>query len=156
MLNGFYVAQVRIQPSFTQLRRDDPAKPSPSGIDVAVELLDQFGDPIKAVGKFRFEIFRYQGAFNDVRGRRFEQNGIQEIDLTSADLNNKHWDRITRNYRFHLNVPELQTQQGRIVLQVTFTREHYRMQDSLVINRTAPKPTNKPDCTADDGIIKDL
>ena len=82
---------------------------------------DQFGDPIKSLGTVRFEIFEYRPATSDARGKRFDPDGTQTVDLTDPAVNQRHWDTISRSYRLNLKLPQLPQQIGKIVLQATFT-----------------------------------
>ena len=131
---GFQVAEVRLHRSFTYI--DEKEENEPGRIEVYLTLHDQYGDPFKAQGEFRFEIFQYQPAASDPRGGRFSVHGMQEFDLIKLDVNQKHWDGTTRNYRFSLALPELTDKQKPIVLQVTFTDlSKIRFEDMLVLER---------------------
>jgi hypothetical protein len=101
-----------------------------------VQLKDQFGDPIKALGVFRFEIYRYQPAVADPRGKRFTIEGIQEFKLNEVQENQNRWDSITRSYRMNLKYPPEAARVKKIVLQVTFTMEpEYRVRDILELDK---------------------
>ena len=106
-------------------------------IEVCVQLKDQFGDPIKAMGMFRFELYRYQSAVSDPRGKRFKTDKKLQINLSDVDENQKKWDSITRSYRLKLDLPPeaVPVKGKKIVLQVTFTMEpEYRLRDILELN----------------------
>ena len=125
---GFRVDQVYLNPSFTRLVPQGDKKEGPSDrIDVFVELRDQYGDPIKAVGRFRFEFYHCPAkASPDLRGKRF---GVLQIDLTEVGENQVRWDKITRSYRIPLELPEKLSQ---LVLQVTYMNDRgYRLGDVL-------------------------
>ncbi|MBN1764689.1 MAG: hypothetical protein JW860_05475 [Sedimentisphaerales bacterium] len=133
--SDFYPALVNLHPSFT---RFIPA-PESNGADCLeayVSLKDQFGDPIKALGNFRFELYQYQPAMSDPRGRRFDVHGVQTFELTAIKSNQEYWDSTTRNYRFYLELPETDDSLKRIVIQVTYiSANNRRMQDVLTISR---------------------
>ena len=130
----FQVAKVYIQPAFTKVQRPDPAAQNPGYIEACVELHDQFGDPLKAVGEFRFELFKYRPTFADPRGPRFTVNGLQTFDLTGLDANQQHWNPITRSYKIPLQLPDLPRDASRLVLQVTFSlSDNFRLQDLLTL-----------------------
>lgn len=160
--SGFSVAAVKLQPTFTKIgvfdrtmgkapgttesAKAEPADKAerstliagsrPAGIvDAYVGLRDQFQDPLKALGRFRFELFRYRSAHSDPRGERFDQGGVQEIDLTAVEENQRHWDNITQCYHFQLSLHEMPRKSGKIVLEVTFMlpENDYRLQDMLVL-----------------------
>ena len=136
--NAFQVAKIHFQRSFTRIQKGNPAAKEPPGIVASVQLKDQFGDPIKALGMFRFEIYRYRSAVSDPRGERFTVNGKQEFDLTHVKKNQKCWDSITRSYHLDLKLPpEAATlkKNQKIVLQVTFFMDsEYRLRDILTLN----------------------
>jgi hypothetical protein len=133
---AFRVGKVSLQPSFTQIKSAPPDGSHPASIDAYVELKDQYGDPIKALGQFRFELFKYRPAFSDPRGKRFEDEGIQLVDLTDIETNQQHWDSITRSYQMKVKLPSSSAHLKQIVLQVTFiTETEYRIRDILVMKR---------------------
>ncbi|GEM_PF-1063483 len=133
---AFRVSQVHIEPSFTVIKGADVAKNQPARVEAYVRLRDQYGDPIKGVGQFRFEFFEYRAAFADVRGRRFTNGGVQTVDLRSVEANQGHWDGITQSYRIPVVLPAEATVGRQIVLQVTFTQEpDYRLRDVQVLSR---------------------
>ncbi|MCP4708019.1 MAG: hypothetical protein GY869_05305 [Planctomycetes bacterium] len=136
---AFWADRVQLQRSFTRIAEGNPQQGETPGIEVFVEVFDQFGDPIKAAGEFRFEIFRYVPAVSDQRGRRYEEQGMQEFDLTEAQINQQYWDSITLSYRMRLNLPPEATEAKHVVLQVTFISgpedQVERVQDVLVLER---------------------
>ena len=144
--DAFRVEEVRLNASFTQLRKSQEKLERPDTLDVFVEMRDQFGDPIKATGKFRFEIYMYkQKASTDRRGQRFPLKGLQWVDLTDPVLNQEHWDKITRCYHFTLQLSELPGEIEQLVLQVTYlNNSDYRLEDML----TLPFPDSPPARTA--------
>jgi hypothetical protein len=131
----FVPVAVHIKPSFTRIVPGDK-DPSSSEIEVYVSLDDQFGDPAKAAGRYRFELFHYRPAAADSRGDRIAVEGIQQFDLSDIQLSQQHWDSTTRSYRFKLKLQELPAGKKQIVLQVTFfdlTGRHF--QDMLTLQR---------------------
>jgi len=83
---------------FTQ-SKDFDGKPGQDGIEVCVEPLDQFGDPAKAVGRFRIEVFENRQHTTEPRGDRL---GHWVIELLDAASNRKYYDQIDRSYVFPL------------------------------------------------------
>jgi hypothetical protein len=134
-LQAFQVSKVRLQPSFTKISGTQGQAES-GVIETFVELSDQFGDPIKALGTCRFEIYQYRPISSDPRGPRCEIDGIQTVDLRDLQVNQKHWDNITRSYRFKIKLPPMSSGADKIVLQATFImKPEYRLQDMLVVSR---------------------
>ena len=133
---AFWASAVRLQRSFTRILPEAGERGEGASIEAFVTLLDQFGDPIKAVGQFRFEIYRYQPAAADPRGRRFEGEGMQLVDLSDTQINQQYWDAITHCYRMKLKLPPEAATPRQIVLQVTFLASpENRVQDMLVLER---------------------
>jgi len=135
-LYGFLPAKISFQRSFTKILPAD--KNRPGQIVAFIELKDQFEYPMKALGKFRYELFKYRpGATSpDPRGKRYSAYGIQVIDLTDIKKNQQHWDNITRCYKFYLRLPEIPLGMKIIVLQVNFilSESEYRLEDRLILD----------------------
>lgn len=70
----------------------------PEGIIAVVQPRDAFGDPVKAVGRFYFELWTYRNASNDRRGERLE---FWEQTLDSKDDVRLHWNSA-QMYEFQL------------------------------------------------------
>ena len=126
----FYVAAVHLNPAFTTLsRKNEDALPDK--IEVFVELRDQYGDAMKAAGKFRFEVFQVRQ--KSLEGNEQVRLGTLLVDLESLEENQYRWDSITRSYNVPLNAPSvLGEKKARLRIQVTFLNgSPYRMVDSL-------------------------
>ena len=129
-----FAYQVAIQPSFTSYKKTDDG----GLIEVYVELTDSFGDPLKALGVFRFELFRFQPAEPDSRGARLALGDDQMIEFERKTLqaNQSDWDYTTRNYRFKLNLNQAAAAHKKMVLQVTFTdTANNRLEDHITVER---------------------
>jgi len=109
-------AEVRLHP-FTGTREFSEAG-GLSGIEARVEAMDHFGDPNKAFGTFRFEVYRYRPHQADPKGRRLAP---WTIDLTDPQMNMKHWDSLSRQYKFHLHWNEPIPVGQRFILRVVFS-----------------------------------
>jgi len=83
---------------FTRSRNFDNI-PGDDGLEVRVQPLDQFGDPTKAVGSYRIEMFAYRLQSEDKRGQRLGHWFVRVLD---ADANRKYYDPIDRSYVFPL------------------------------------------------------
>ncbi len=83
---------------FTQ-SKDFDGRPGDDGIEVRLQPIDQFGDPTKAVGAYRVEIFMYQYKTLEKRGRRL---GHWFVSVLDAGSNRKYYDPIDRSYVFPL------------------------------------------------------
>ena len=132
--DDFWVASVRLDRAFTKAAPDAVESADSPLLQVVVQLRDQFGDPLKQLGRFRFELFKYRAAHSDVRGPRLEIGGTQLVDLSQVQLNQDHWDGMMRAYRVELPLPVVSDASGRLVLQVTFLAERgYRLEDQMVL-----------------------
>ena len=132
---GFHPTKVILQASFTHIIPKQTKANQAGQIETYIRLTDQFGDPLKALGRFHFELFEYRQAASDPRGRRFSINGVQKFDLTEIDANQRQWDSITGNYRFTLKLPDIPNGQPKtIAMQVTFSADSgLRLEGILIV-----------------------
>ena len=107
---------VRIHP-FTGTRSFDEAG-GIRGIDVRIEAIDHYGDPIKAFGQMRFELFRFKPNSTDPKGKRI---AVWEESIIAPKKNLVHWDKITRTYEFKLQWDSPIPVGRKFVLQAVFT-----------------------------------
>jgi len=70
-----------------------------TGIDVRIEAKDAYGDPAKAFGKFRFELFHHKTNSPDPKGRRV---AFWNIDVEDPKVNRRHWNSTFKTYQFKL------------------------------------------------------
>jgi hypothetical protein len=94
----FAPAAMRIHPIFTRVT-DWSGDGKLDGVEVLVELQDQFGDPTKASGRVIFELYAYQQYDPDPRGERLAYWTAQLA--TRADQADR-WNRTSRTYSFTL------------------------------------------------------
>lgn len=96
MLSLMLPDEIKIQP-FTKIKsfNDDNI---PDGILAIVRPLDRFGDPVKAVGLFYFELYSYLDASGQHKGERIE---FWEKSIDSASEVRAHWTRA-QMYEFQL------------------------------------------------------
>lgn len=92
-----------------------------TGIDVRLRAIDGFGDETKAIGTFRFELFKYDEQGPGMRGRRV---GVWVIDATDQETNLYHWEGIKRMYRFSLGWDDPIPVGERFVLMAVFQSPH--------------------------------
>jgi hypothetical protein len=79
--------------------RDFDGQPGDDGLEVRLQPLDQFGDPTKAVGSYRIEVFQYRLRSNERKGARL---GHWFIAVLDAESNRKYYDPVDRSYVFPL------------------------------------------------------
>jgi hypothetical protein len=70
-----------------------------AGIDVRVQAKDQWGDVTKAFGRFRFEIYEYDAAARDHKGRRV---ALWNKDVQDPKENRLYWNKFVNTYDFPL------------------------------------------------------
>ncbi|MFO8012442.1 MAG: hypothetical protein R6X20_03955 [Phycisphaerae bacterium] len=83
---------------FTQSKNFDEV-PGPDGLEVRLQPLDQFGDPTKAVGSYRIEVFTQRRLTGETRGRRL---GHWFVSVLDAEANRRYYDPVDRSYVFPL------------------------------------------------------
>jgi len=88
------------------------------GIDVSLQAIDSYGDPTKAFGNFRFELYEFRPNNQDPRG---DQVGVWEEDLLKPERNLLHWDNIAWAYKFKLKWRRSLPVGQKYVLVVVFT-----------------------------------
>ncbi len=154
--DGFYPHSIVINKSFTRIVKGSNHTPSQTAaisanttakgkntrsgngeyIDTYVQIKDQYGDAIKALGVFRVEVYKYISAASRLSGGRFAVNGIQKIDLTNVKENMKLWDRVTQSYHLHVKLPPLPYAARAVVMEVTFIAKsgRKRLESSVIIN----------------------
>jgi hypothetical protein len=85
--------------TFTKVR-DWTEDKAADGVDVHMEMLDQFGDPTKASGTILFELYEYRAGEPEMRGPR---RARWPVALLTVDDQRQHWKKISRTYSFKLN-----------------------------------------------------
>ena len=112
--------EISIHP-FTGTRTFDEAG-GVRGIDVRIEARDYFGDPSKAFGLFRFELYHFRPHQQDPKGALI---ATWEVDLLEPRDNLLHWT-IHRTYEFKLlwdqPIPVGQRFVLRVILASPFTQ----------------------------------
>jgi len=79
--------------------RDFDGQPGDDGLEVRLQPLDQFGDPTKAVGSFRVEVFQCRLRTSERKGGRLGHWFVSVLDLESQ---RKYYDDVDRSYVFPL------------------------------------------------------
>jgi len=69
------------------------------GLEVFLQPLDQFGDPTKAIGAYRIEVFEYQPRSGEKRGNRLGHWYVTVLDVEST---RKYYSSVDRLYVFPL------------------------------------------------------
>ena len=89
-----------------------------SGVHARIQARDAYGDPTKAFGDFRFELYEFRTHHQDHKGARLAQ---WEVKLSQPEQNLTHWDRHTRSYEFKLGWNQRLPTGRRVILVAVFT-----------------------------------
>ncbi|MCL2700380.1 MAG: hypothetical protein FWE88_01655 [Phycisphaerae bacterium] len=106
--------KIRIHP-FTALRTLEDR--NVMGIEARIEALDAFGDPTKAFGDVRFELYAYRANSLESKG---DLLNVWSVSIADANNNLLHWDRVTRAYLFKLELTQQAEPADRYVLVAIF------------------------------------
>ncbi len=129
----FVPMKIKFQSSFCYLR--NAKSTGKSSIKLYIQVQDNFGDSLKIPGSFRIELYRKAPRSQEDLGERLSVNdsGYAEFDLTSSDLNQLHWDRITRSYIMEFEAANLPST---IIAQATFIyTPNYRLTNTITLER---------------------
>lgn len=96
MLALMLPSEIEIEPWTKVASFDDDEVPD--GILAVIRPVDRFGDPVKAVGFFYFELWSYQQASSERRG---EPLAFWDLTIGSADQVKLYWSRA-QMYEFQL------------------------------------------------------
>lgn len=109
--------RIEIQPYLTQPRSLNGSG-NANGLEVILAAKDAFGDDVKCVGTFNFELFTQRLASGDKLGKRI---GFWSISINSEESQKTYWDRLSRFYNFKLELDEGRLEPGAYVLTVQLT-----------------------------------
>ena len=131
-------ATVNIVGPFTRFRSfDDDDRPD--GIELLLQPVDTFGDPVNIAGALIVELYEFRQAAADNKGAKLTQ---WDIALTSERDQRMYWNRTTGMYEFQLQFePAAPPPTRKYVLQVTYNtplKEH--MMDQYVLEAPPPAP----------------
>lgn len=117
--------KVRVD-SFTRFKAS-PEVPDEDGnqpadvLEARVQVLDADGNPMRAVGKFRIELYRFAKRSPDPRGGRL---AIWNVDVQGRDDNRRYFDTLINGYTFNLDLESrnLLEKGSRYIVEATFIR----------------------------------
>jgi len=93
--------------------RDFTGDGNADGLEVVLVARDSFGDSVKCVGTFHFELYTMRLASGDKLGERI---GFWPVTINSDKSMVQYWDRVTRSYLFKLQLSDGRLAPGRYVL----------------------------------------
>jgi hypothetical protein len=88
------------------------------GLEVIIAAFDSFGDPVKCVGTFHFELHTMRMASGDKLG---EQVAFWPVTIDSDKTLLEYWDCLTRFYCFPLKLHSGTLPPGRYILTARLT-----------------------------------
>ncbi len=134
---------MRIQPVFTQVS-DWTGDGRPDGIEVVLEVQDQFGDPTKASGRIIFELYTYRAYNPDPRGTRVVAPWEGRLD--SIEDQRARWNRVNRAYIFQLAYDNIRPGDSYVLTAMFELTGGGRFFDRLIIEgeKASPKPAQPP------------
>lgn len=92
--------EIRIVEPFTRWAEFD-GKPGVDGIDVYVQPVNAFGDPIRTTGTMLVELYAFRPGSADRKGKRRE---LWELSLLTEGDQKERWNRATQMYEFRLEL----------------------------------------------------
>jgi hypothetical protein len=136
---------------FTQSKNFDEV-PGPDGLEVRLQPLDQFGDPTKAVGSYRVEVFQQRIHTGEERGGRL---GHWFVSVLDAEANRRYYDPVDRSYVFPLLWDREIPPGTPVIVQATYYppggfTEKLFAQRLIRIGGPAPEADAGADATADE------
>ena len=126
---GYYLPrQIEILPFTKVASFDDDA--IPEGLEAVVRPTDVLGDPVKAYGLVRFEIYTFRPASGVRHGDRLM---VWQRVLARPEGQSRHWDRVTQTYQFQLAWQQPLEPNAKYVLEVVYeTPTGLRLFDDFV------------------------
>ena len=122
--------RIKIHHSSSVERKDAGGKFN--GLVVACEVEDRFGDPVKALGVMRFEVYAYARSQPKNKGPRI--GFWPNVSIDSLEAIQQHWDGVWGLYRFNLEWQQQVEEKDRFVLEATLTTpEGEQLTDTLVL-----------------------
>lgn len=85
------------------------------GLEVVLAAMDSLGDRVKVVGTFHFELYSRRPASGDRLGQRL---AFWPVKIDSDEALLQYWDRLSRFYRFPLQLPSPPLEPGQYILVV--------------------------------------
>ncbi len=93
--------------------RDFTADGDADGVEAVLVVQDRFGDPVKCLGRFHFELYTMRLASGDKLGERV---AFWPVVVDSDQALARYWDKITRKFIFPLQLSQGTLQPGRYIL----------------------------------------
>lgn len=124
--------RIEIIEPFTRVRDFDQDNEL-DGIELLMQAVNSQDNPgLQIVGNVRIELYEFVEASADPKGRRVDR---WAVDLSSVELQQKHWSQLTQMYEFRLEVdPAVLPRKRKYVLAVTYdTPDGIHLMDECVL-----------------------
>ncbi len=94
--------RIEIVEAFTALHSFDDDS-VPDGIELLIQPIDSYGDPVKVAGTLRAELYTYRQASGNREGDRLCEPW--EINLLTEEQQKQYWNPVTGMYDIPLQLP---------------------------------------------------
>ena len=124
--------RIEIVEPFTRVRDFDHDN-SEDGIELLLQAVNSMDNPgLQIVGNVRVELYEFVEASAEKKGKRLDR---WSVDLSSLELQQKHWNQLTQMYEFKLEVdPAVLPRKRKFVLAVTYnTPQGLHLMDECVL-----------------------
>lgn len=110
--------EIRIVEAFTGFRSFDQDE-RPDGIELLLQPMDTYGDPVKIAGTVRVELYAFLPASGEPKGERLCEPW--EVPLLTEQDQKRYWNNVTGMYEIPLKFPtDLSPKGDKFVLRVTY------------------------------------
>jgi len=87
------------------------------GIEAYIQAIDSWGEPTKAFGNFRFELYEFQSFETEKKGNMLDK---WEVYISQAEDNRSFWHHHTRSYHFMLRTGQRIPIGTKVILRMIF------------------------------------
>ncbi len=105
-------------------------------LDAMIELSDEMGDPVKGAGEFRLQLIDQQRASESPIGKTLY---AWQIAVSSIEDQKRTYDRITRTYRFRLQLEERTVPSRRCLLRAQLLGSDNSLLEAELVLNTAQR-----------------
>jgi hypothetical protein len=87
------------------------------GLEAYIQAIDSWGEPTKAFGDFRFELYEFRPFHQEKKGRQIE---MWQVHVEQVTENRNYWHHHTRSYQFLLGMSRRIPVHQKLILRVIF------------------------------------
>ncbi len=132
MVSLLMPSRIEIVEPFTRVRDFDQDN-ALNGIELLMQAVNSLGNTgLQIVGNMRIELYEFVEASAEPKGARIDH---WAVDLSSVEMQQKHWNQLTQMYEFRLEVdPAVLPRKRKFVLAVTYdTPQGIHLTDECVL-----------------------